>query len=517
MSIDANEYARLCADSYEDHSKWVGSNESLALKGSELRYKVLAVANDPKTGYQGAAYQRVDTGEIVIAHRGTEPNGKDAGTDAGMVFNRRNNQLNEAIEFTKRVMALAKQEAEKKEQPLSVSVTGHSLGGTLAEITAAKYGMHAETFNAYGPGALKNLGGYGVNVHAPHPNIVNHVRATDVVAAGGPHLGQVKIYAAPQDIESLRHGRYVGASPLPGNPLLAADISAHSITNFLPGNKTLGESVMNPANEARARAYADPIAQYRHDVMQGRIDLYTVAHSVLPPTTAMSSVRLGVQTADAIGTVAVRKAGQTVASGVQTVGQGAKVIGNAAGQAYDATRDAVEAGARRTGEALERTGEAVREGASRILDKVNHPGSWFGSQADPTPLLSAPDHAGNGLFKQAQTGMQAIDARFGRASDLQTDNAAGFMAVRAHGAGLTRIDVMDLNDNGEKIIAVQGQPGTAQSKVVDVPTVLALNTPLAESSQAFVDAQRSRLAANQSNLQQATPDPTQQQAAPVLS
>lgn len=140
------------------------------------------------------------------------------------------------------------------------------------------------------------------------------------------------------------------------------------------------------------------------------------------------------------------------------------------------------------------------------------------SPSRPASLqLTDPAHPGNGLFKQAQTGMQAIDARFGRASDLQTDNAAGFMAVRAHGAGLTRIDVMDLNDNGEKIIAVQGQPGTAQSKVVGVPTVQALNTPLAESSQAFVDAQRSRLAANQSNLQQVTPDPTQQQAAPVFS
>lgn len=503
MSIDAAEYARLADDSYNDRREEFRSRKELTIGGS--RYEVLNVANDPKTSYQGTAYRRVDTGEVIIAHRGTEPNAKDAGTDAGMVFNRRNNQLNEAIEFTERVMALAKQEAEKKGQPLSVSVTGHSLGGTLAEITAAKYGLHAETFNAYGPGALKNLGGYGVNVHAPHPNIVNHVRATDVVAAGGPHRGQVKIYAASKDIESLRHGRYIGGSPLRGNPLLAADISAHSITNFLPG-------VMNSTDAARARAYAGPIAQYRHDVMQGRIDLHTVTHSVVPPITAASSVRLGVQAADAIGTVAARKAEQTVASGLQTVGQGANAVGRAAGQAYDATRNAVETGARRAGEALERTGEAVREGTSRIFDKLPDPGLWFGSQADPASLLTDPAHPGNGLFKQAQTGMQAIDARFGRASDHQTDNAAGFLAVKAHGAGMARLDVMDLNDHGDKIIAMQGQPGTAQSKVVDVPTVVALNTPLAQSSQAFIEAHNQKQGQQPQVIQPAHP-----QVAPVLT
>ena len=168
----------------------------------------------------------------------------------------------------------------------------------------------------------------------------------------------------------------------------------------------------------------------------------------------------------------------------QAVGRGVKAVGNATEQVYDAARDKAETGVRRAGEKMEQ----LRDDTSRLLDKVTHPGSWFGSQADPIPLLSDPGHPGNGLFKQAQTGMQAIDARFDRASDHRTDNAAGFLAVKAHGAGMARLDVMDLNDHGDKIIAMQGQPGTAQSKVVDVPTVVALNTPLAQSSQAFIEA-----------------------------
>ncbi|HEX7814135.1 hypothetical protein [Dyella sp.] len=36
-----------------------------------IQYKVLAVA-DKKSGYQAVAYQRQNTGEVIIAHRGTE-------------------------------------------------------------------------------------------------------------------------------------------------------------------------------------------------------------------------------------------------------------------------------------------------------------------------------------------------------------------------------------------------------------------------------------------------------------
>jgi hypothetical protein len=578
MSIDAAEYARLSDDSYNDRSKEFASRDPVTLKGSNAHYTVLAIVNNPKTDYQGTAYRRVDTGEVVIAHRGTEPNAKDAKTDASMVFNGRNSQLDDAVQFTERVMALAKQEAEKKGQPLSVSITGHSLGGTLAEITAAKTGLHAETFNAYGPKDLTHLGRYAVDVHAPHPNIVNHVRATDVVSAGGPHLGQVKIYAAQQDIESLRHGRYVGGSPLPGNPLLAADISAHSITNFLPGNKTLIESVMNPVNEARARAYAGPIALYRHDVMKGRIDLHTIANGK-SPTVVVNGARLGVQIADAAHTVVAEKSTQAMVSGAQAVGHGVKAVGHAAGQAYDttstavvhaadttgkaivsgaqsasraagrtydatstavvhaaertgkavvfgaraaghaaertydATREQVTTGTQRSGHALEQAGEAAREGAFRAVDKLTHPGSWFSSQTGPMPLLNDGHHPGNGLYKQALAGLDKINAERGIPSDQRTCNAAGTLAASACESRFKQIDHVVLNDNGSKLIAVQGQPGAALSKVIGVDTTVALNTPLAQSSQAFADAHNQQ----QNQRSQQVNQPVQAQTGPVLA
>ena len=535
MSIDAAEYARLSDDSYNDRSKEFTSRDPVTLKGSNVQYTVLAVVNNPKTDYQGTAYRRVDTGEVVIAHRGTEPNAKDAKTDASMVFNGRNSQLDDAVQFTERVMALAKQEAEKKGQPLSVSITGHSLGGTLAEITAAKTGLHAETFNAYGPKDLTHLGRYGVDVHAPHPNIDNHVRATDVVSAGGPHLGQVKIYAAQQDIESLRHGRYVGGSPLPGNPLLAADISAHSITNFLPGNKTLIDSVMNPVNEARARAYAGPIALYRHDVMKGRIDLHTIANGK-SPTVVVSGARLGVQVADAAHTVVAEKATQAMVSGAQAVGHGAKAAAHAAGQAYDATsaavvsgaktvshaaertydvtREQVITGAQRAERALEETGQRIHEGASRAMDKLTDKlGSWLSTEAGPVPLLNDGQHPGNGFYKQALAGLEKINVERGIPSDQRTCNAAGTLAASACESRFKQIDHVALSDNGIKLIAVQGTPGNAHSKVIGVDTVVALNTPLVQSSQAFADTHGQQ---HNQRLQQVN-QPVQAQSGPVLA
>ncbi len=130
------------------------------------------------------------------------------------------------------------------------------------------------------------------------------------------------------------------------------------------------------------------------------------------------------------------------------------------------------------------------------------------------PQITDSSHPGNALFKQAQTGMQAIDAKFGRTPDHLTDNAAGFVALTAQSAGMTRIDAMELaGAKGEKIVAAQGALGSAQSKVIDVSTLDALNTPLSQSSQAFAEAH---------NRQQAQPShqlahSAQTQSTPVLS
>ncbi|KAF1716629.1 hypothetical protein CSC75_19235 [Pseudoxanthomonas wuyuanensis] len=127
-----------------------------------IEYKVLEHTINPFNGYQGTIYQRQDTGEIIFAHRGTEP---DQGlgqilrdgtlTDGAMVAARFNPQTADAIALTRRALDYAEQQGRKPGgQAPEVTVTGHSLGGTHAQITAHQFGLRGETFNAYGAASL---------------------------------------------------------------------------------------------------------------------------------------------------------------------------------------------------------------------------------------------------------------------------------------------------------------------------------------------------------------------------
>ena len=75
MTLDSQQYANLVAHGYgEERDGKKGQmqhmvNEPFDLEG--VTYKVLEYMDKP-SGYQCAIYQRVDTGEIVAVHRGTE-------------------------------------------------------------------------------------------------------------------------------------------------------------------------------------------------------------------------------------------------------------------------------------------------------------------------------------------------------------------------------------------------------------------------------------------------------------
>src|SRR3546814_9639280 len=83
---------------------------------------------------------------------------------------------------------------ERCASPPEVTVTGHSLGGTLAQITAHHFDLRGETFNAYGAASL------GYRIPEGGDRVLNHVMAADVVSAASPHYGQVRVYAKPREI-----------------------------------------------------------------------------------------------------------------------------------------------------------------------------------------------------------------------------------------------------------------------------------------------------------------------------
>ncbi|WP_379654182.1 XVIPCD domain-containing protein [Pseudoxanthomonas sp. UC19_8] len=266
MTISTEQDAALAADAYQTYPN-DGRKHSINVDG--IDFDVVAQRSDPN-GYQGTLYRRADTGELVVAHRGTEfdrelvKDGLIA--DGGMVFVGANSQADSAKRFTEQALeqARALNLAEGKE--ISVTVTGHSLGGTLAQITAYEYGLKGETFDAYGAAGLTR--------HIPEggQDVINHMRATDFVSAASRHYGEVRTYATEQDIAALKGHGYANDHRVltdlrnPFGVAVGVGVAAHYSSNFLPTNPEGGGSIINTEDAARYAEYRPMIDKYRNDI-----------------------------------------------------------------------------------------------------------------------------------------------------------------------------------------------------------------------------------------------------------
>lgn len=275
MSVNPEEAAALAKDAYKSDADRPIS-KSFVIDGHP--YTVIAAVSDADTGYRARAYRRTDTGAVTIAECGTmsplQDGGRDAVTDFLMVRDRTNRQWPEAEKFAGSVIDLVKQNAASYKTAVpDITVVGHSLGGTLAELTAAKFALPGETFNAYGAVDL----GYGVPEGGSR--VTNYVMAGDVVSAASRHYGRVVTLASDDDVRGLRAGRYLDAAPgaPPPNPFLTMRLADHGVTHFSPDPGSREVSVLNPVLLARyEKNYADNQAafdHFRHDVYEDRAEL----------------------------------------------------------------------------------------------------------------------------------------------------------------------------------------------------------------------------------------------------
>lgn len=462
MTISHDDYALLSQDSYEDRKQ----DQKVTL--GEVVYKVFDHANDPVTGYQGTAYTRVDTGEIIIAHRGTEQIGRDGVlSDGGMVFTGVNLQTADAMAFTRKVIENAKREAEKSGLPLNITVTGHSLGGTLAEITAYKYGLHGETFNAYGAVDLMQ------GIPEGGSQVTDHVRATDVVSAASRHFGTVRTYAAPEDIDHLLKAGYRddGGMLAPRNPIGGVDIGAHGIDNFVPNSKLLGHSIISPVNEARYRAHHGMIDRYRDDVRILRIGLSSTWE--VPKTigdAAAGGIRAVEHDIQHAAHEIREKAVEAAHIAEHAAIRGAHAVEHAFSQGLDTTEHAVQ---------------TLANDASQAWNTLTHSNSWF-DEVPTTPLrldhASHPDHA---LYQQTRDAVHRLDAEHHRAPDQHSDNLAAALVVAARRDGLSQVHHVALNGDASLIFAMQENPQSTLRLTTQVHTTQATNTPIEQSSLAW--------------------------------
>jgi hypothetical protein len=276
MSSNPQVSAAAASNAYQNRPQSDVDNPNRPVYFEGQKYNVYGYKDDPSTGFHATAYQNATTHEIIIAYRGTDPDFKhhtrttvqDALVDATMVKDKINPQEAAAHAFTQEMIDKAQKHGISKDQ---ITVAGHSLGGTLAEIEAAKFGLHGSTYNAYGAADL----GYGI---APGGHqVTNYVMAGDVVSAASRHFGEVKILASQADVDRLHTGRYLGAAPgaATPNPLMTMSLGDHSGTHFTGGEGM--ESALAPANivqyEARYAQHKAAFDHFRGDVQQDRAEL----------------------------------------------------------------------------------------------------------------------------------------------------------------------------------------------------------------------------------------------------
>jgi hypothetical protein len=347
-------------NSYKNRSRSEVDGPEAVFLGGE-KYQIFGYANDVLNGFHATAYKSVDKPHrIIIAYRGTDPalfTGKtlaekaqhalttiqDIAVDVTMVIDTINPQKTSADAFTAQMLAKAAEQGISKDH---VTVAGHSLGGALAQIEAAKFGLRGATFNAYGAASLR------YNVPEGGTAVTNYVLAGDPVSAASQHYGTVVTLATPANVQALKDAHYLdsGHSASSPKPLSAMHLGDHSCTLF-----TGPQSVLAPERLAQLQAnYANNKAafdHFRHNIDQDRMGLSLLVNMTLRPgaTTAM------VATVEAV------------------------VLQSQVELAYDASRPTVE-----------RVINAAEHAAGQAYETLTHPGQWFGQS---TPAASTPHPA----------------------------------------------------------------------------------------------------------------------------
>ena len=165
-------------------------------------------------GYAGAIYRNSLTNEVIVVNAGTEPGIPDIANDAQMALGNVPLQYSSARQMMQDAIALSGGNTSE------ISVAGHSLGGSLAQLLAVEFGVPAVTFNAYGVNDILQLDSNGnpiLQMGEYLQNLFNQSLFPDLFAAyhSGVNESQIINYKMSGDVIG-NAGKDVGITAIVG-------------------------------------------------------------------------------------------------------------------------------------------------------------------------------------------------------------------------------------------------------------------------------------------------------------
>ncbi len=209
-----NDYLALSSAVYQDDSQ------------VPLAWTLILPSDPNANGYQGRAFFNAATNEIVLVNRGTDEL-RDLVSGAQILLDFTPDQYADAERFYNDV------KAEAISRGATLTITGHSLGGSLTQLLVANHTgdsfngqpLSGVTFNALGAKSLLN--DYGLNVNATY-SVMNFLTPTDPIGKVKDHIGTVDISLPipPFNVPSVI---------LPPAFLVNLFLEAHEITSIPEG------------------------------------------------------------------------------------------------------------------------------------------------------------------------------------------------------------------------------------------------------------------------------------------
>lgn len=197
--------AYLAEEAYNFDKEWASASVEGYTRVKEYD------TNNHQTGFQGCVFENEDC--VIISYRGTDSEDTDISNNVQMYFNSCPRQYEDAMRLYDRV------KNDKRFKGKKILITGHSLGGSLAQLVASTPAVNknssvtAITFNPFGRGEfIENSGGK----FEDFDNSISYVIENDVVGTYCKHPGRVVSYSVAS-YNDLSFTAYHGVEQFTGN------------------------------------------------------------------------------------------------------------------------------------------------------------------------------------------------------------------------------------------------------------------------------------------------------------